>query len=375
MLDSNGVIVAVNEGWRKFARDNGYDGDRFGIGVSYLDACRDPGPAATHFAEEAERVLRAVLGGGAEAGSFDYPCHSPSQRRWFRMTVLGLRPPAKGGAVVLHLDVTRECEDRALQENALRRMHLAGGAKKSIAGLIHDVKTPLHAIAGMVDFLRHDLAGPTTPKQQDYFQHIARACEQAAAMIDQEATRLYGLDETPAEPVTDVVATLREIVELVETDAVRAGIMLEARLPDGLPLLAIPAAVLARIVGNLVGNAIRYAGAGARLRVAAALSDAGLTITVADDGVGVARDDLDRLVEPGHRGHDVKASGAGIGLTVVRTLATTHGATLAIDSAPGAGVRVDVLFPRERLVARDAPGQPSDSRSPTATRPPEAIRA
>ncbi|MEJ6007459.1 PAS domain S-box protein [Paucibacter sp. AS339] len=116
VLDSNGVIVTVNRAWREFARSNGATGlAAESIGVNYLEVCRSAGAQLS--ADEAAPALQgieAVLSGSRSEFSLEYPCHSPTRRRWFRMRAYALGSLG-GGAVISHEDIS----SRWLAEEAL----------------------------------------------------------------------------------------------------------------------------------------------------------------------------------------------------------------------------------------------------------------
>ncbi|HSN69633.1 MAG TPA: PAS domain-containing protein, partial [Thermoanaerobaculia bacterium] len=87
LVDREGTILAVNDGWRQFAERNGLRIRAFGVGRSYLEVCdRAEGDFSEH-ARAAAAGLRAVLRGEAREFSLEYPCHSPPERRWFRLMV------------------------------------------------------------------------------------------------------------------------------------------------------------------------------------------------------------------------------------------------------------------------------------------------
>jgi PAS domain S-box-containing protein len=121
MLDARGVIVSVNDAWRRFAGDNALQSAQYGVGLNYLDLCdrvrgRD--------ADEAHRVaagIRAVLGGRETKFSIEMPCHSPQVQRWFLMEVAPLTDDRARGAVVMLLDITPQ----KLNEKGLRRFSAA----------------------------------------------------------------------------------------------------------------------------------------------------------------------------------------------------------------------------------------------------------
>ena len=106
LLDPQGVIVAVNEGWRRFYEANASQWAGHAIGINYLEVCDNArGPDASE-APFVSRGIRAVLDGGRKLFSIEYPCHSPGEQRWFRMTATPLRHDVPGGAVVMHVDIT-----------------------------------------------------------------------------------------------------------------------------------------------------------------------------------------------------------------------------------------------------------------------------
>ena len=99
VLDSTGVILLVNESWRRFGRENGA-GAACGVGIDYLRTCDRAAESGDEVAGVVRAALTAVLAGHAPEAALDYACHSPSEQRWVHMTV---RPLAGGRrALVLH---------------------------------------------------------------------------------------------------------------------------------------------------------------------------------------------------------------------------------------------------------------------------------
>ena len=350
LLDRDGIVIAVNEGWRRFARANGYSGEGYGVGASYLVGCGGDRDQPSPFAREAVQAVSDVLSGAVPCASFDYPCHVPERPQWFRMLVSPWPVDARGGALVMHFDVTEECQHR---EVLLRGLRLDGAVKKRIAGVIHDVKSPLNAIAGISELMRREIAGPTTPKQQEYLSQVLNACAHACELIDSEAGRLFDEPSETPPPLLNVVAILESHAEMLAPEAAKAGVRIETVLAQRMPKLAVPAAALSRIVDNLVINAIRHAGAGAQVVISAEPRDNELAITVADDGIGVAEDELQSLGRSRQRGRRAKGPGAGLGLAVVRDLASIYGARFAAASAPGKGLRVTLTFGADTVVPID----------------------
>lgn len=130
VLSAEGTIVAINASWRQFAQANAlFDAQPpGGIGENYLAACLAARGASSEQAHAAADGIAAVLAGRAPLFTLEYPCHSPTQQRWFSMLVTALRG-GWHGAVVVHTDITA----RRLAEVDLR---VAAIAFESSEGMI-----------------------------------------------------------------------------------------------------------------------------------------------------------------------------------------------------------------------------------------------
>jgi diguanylate cyclase (GGDEF)-like protein/PAS domain S-box-containing protein len=124
LLDAKGCIIAVNEAWRRFGRENGLTHPSACVGKNYLTVCNE---AVGSYAEASEVAagLTAVLKGARPAFSKDYSCHSASERRWFRVHINAVDTPFADGAVVMHVNITEKqlaAEQTRLVANALRQL-------------------------------------------------------------------------------------------------------------------------------------------------------------------------------------------------------------------------------------------------------------
>ncbi|MCG5526232.1 response regulator [Ectothiorhodospira haloalkaliphila] len=132
VLDRTGVIVAVNEAWRRFAMENAPESDLGSqdnhLGINYLDVCRpaedgagDSNAGARRDAKDVAAGIEAVMSGRAPSFNLEYPCHSPSEERWFVMTVTPL--PHSGGVVINHLNITERKQAEQAAEIAKDRLN------------------------------------------------------------------------------------------------------------------------------------------------------------------------------------------------------------------------------------------------------------
>jgi hypothetical protein len=83
IVDSSGAIVAVNKAWKRFARDNGAEMSKVSDGANYLDVCERATGEQSQYAQSFGEGLRSVLSSREERFAMEYPCHSPTERRWF----------------------------------------------------------------------------------------------------------------------------------------------------------------------------------------------------------------------------------------------------------------------------------------------------
>jgi PAS domain S-box-containing protein len=117
LLDAQGCIVSVNETWRQFASANAFQGSGFGVGLNYLEVCDRARGDDSADAHRVAAGIRAVLA-GAKIFSLEYPCHSPTGRRWFQLMVTPLAEDRARGAIVMHVDIT----ERRLADETVQRL-------------------------------------------------------------------------------------------------------------------------------------------------------------------------------------------------------------------------------------------------------------
>ena len=116
LVDGQGVILAVNAGWVRFAEANALGRPNFCIGENYIEVCGRALGAGSEPARLVAAGLRRVLARELPDFVCEYPCHSPQEHRWFRLAITPLEGGVDGGAVVMHIDVS----DRTKAELALR---------------------------------------------------------------------------------------------------------------------------------------------------------------------------------------------------------------------------------------------------------------
>ncbi|OAI05407.1 diguanylate cyclase [Methylomonas methanica] len=108
LLDSQGRIISVNQAWRQFATENAFPYIGFGIGLNYLQICDSAQGEGAFDALRAASAIRSVLSGAVNSMSIEYACHSPTEQRWFLMTITPVGDGQPVGGVVMHMNVTEQ---------------------------------------------------------------------------------------------------------------------------------------------------------------------------------------------------------------------------------------------------------------------------
>jgi signal transduction histidine kinase len=134
-----------------------------------------------------------------------------------------------------------------------------------------------------------------------------------------------------------------------------AGVVLGIDVPEVLPRLLADRRKIRQVLLNLVSNAIKFTPPGGEVTISAKLErKGGMTLVVADTGIGIAREDIARALTPFGQVESSLArryEGTGLGLPLTRALVERHGGEMVLESEPGKGTRVYVRLPRERVIS------------------------
>jgi PAS domain S-box-containing protein len=157
LIDPDGVILAVNASWRRFATANVLQGPDFGVGQNYLDVCERARGDCSDQARAAAIGIRRVLRGEAKDFALEYSGHSPTEQRWFHLMVTRMGEERRAGAVVMHVDVTERKEaEEAAQRSPKRLRDLIDGLGPSMfvglmtpRGILIEANRPALAAAGL----------------------------------------------------------------------------------------------------------------------------------------------------------------------------------------------------------------------------------
>lgn len=286
--------------------------------------------------------VRAYVGvplklAGETIGSFCVMDMEP--RHWSDEELETLRQLAISAGRELSLrSALMEANDDSADARALARSR-----EEVVAVVAHDLRTPLQILHLSVGLLQHH----AVEEQQPVIARMLKAIDSMTSMAD--GLLSSGALLAPSGARNQVVSALslaRDAVSMMSPIAERAGIELVLSTVDE-AAVSVDYARMLRVLGNVIGNAIKYSSAGTTVLLGASRMGSELLLTVTDQGKGMTAHELGRAFDSGWQGAEgmVRGDGAGLGLSIVRTLVEEHGGRVEIVSEPGLGTSLTVILP------------------------------
>jgi signal transduction histidine kinase len=242
-----------------------------------------------------------------------------------------------------------------LQERVIQAEKLAS-LGQVVAGMVHELNNPLTSIIAYSDYLalkarqRGD-AGEDVRDDLERLRRIGEAAERILKFSRELVAYARPAAEVPG-PV-DLEHVISKAVIFCEHEFAKSSVQVERCVPPNLPPLLGSAGQYTQVFVNLFTNAAHaMSSAGGVLMISAAVADDGrsITISVSDNGIGIAADDLSRIFEPFYT-TKADGRGSGLGLSIVRDIVVSQGGTLTANSRVGVGTTFEVVLP----VAKVAP--------------------
>ena len=213
------------------------------------------------------------------------------------------------------------------------------------ANVSHELKTPLTAISGYAELLEGGMVG--TEKQNHFYQEIRKNAERLLALIN-DILRLSDLDRKDPElqfTEVDLYETASECMEVLSVSANQRNVTIE--LEGKSIFVRGNKDMIKELVENLGQNAIRYNNPGGKVKISVGTIDGQATLTVKDNGIGIPASEQHRIFERFYRvdkSRSKATGGTGLGLAIVKHIVEIHDAKINLDSAPGVGTTISVLF-------------------------------
>ncbi len=246
-------------------------------------------------------------------------------------------------------------------EMAQVAMLKAEGANRAktefLANMSHELRTPLNAIIGFSEIIESEILGQAqgNSKYVGYARDINGAGNHLLNVINDilDIAKIEVGQLELEEVVFDVDDSLCICLKLLADQSQRNGVQLERTSQDSLPGLRGDEKKFKQIVINLLSNAIKFTPEGGKVTLSADVEgDGSLKLTVSDTGIGIAAEDLDKVMAPFSQvesAHSRNHQGTGLGLPISKALAELHGGSFTMASELGVGTTVTLRFPAKRV--------------------------
>ena len=343
VIDREGTVVLTNEAWSRFANENAAErGLISGIGLNYLDVCRSAAGDGSGGAEEVLAGLEDVLSGKRQQFCVEYPCHSPTERRWFLLQATSLDTPLRG-AVLLHVDIT----GRKLLEERLETLHKEKTHWLAMAA--HDLRNPVSAILANSQLLEQELSDGSA-ETPEWLRNINSSSQFLLELLDDlldiSAIESGAPGFTPER--TDLRSVVADTIALVRHLASRKCVCIEARYAEGVSALNLDRRQMTQVLLNLLGNAIKFCPNGARVIITVLQRATDIVIDVQDNGPGIPPDGLQAIFMPFQRLAQASSQrGTGLGLAICKRIVERHGGRIWAENAIEGGAGFHVALPLE----------------------------
>ncbi|MCW3099694.1 MAG: Alginate biosynthesis sensor protein KinB [Chthonomonadaceae bacterium] len=286
--------------------------------------------------EAVDRAIHQESVSAAEDEAGFIPLTVGEAKRTYRLRTTPMRDEESTllGAVVVLEDITH------LRELDRLKTEFIGVAS-------HELRTPVTSLQLSVQLLEEGAVGALTPEQCEIVSAQKEDLERLERMMGDllDITRLEAGVTPPRVEIVLPQILVKTAVNAVATQAERQGLALSAEVLPRVPAVRADAGQIQRVLLNLLNNAIRHTSSGGAITVSATAVGKQVVLTVKDTGSGIPAEYLPKIFDRFVQVPGATRGGAGLGLSIAKTIIEAHGGTIIAESAPGQGSKFQFSLP------------------------------
>jgi PAS domain S-box-containing protein len=326
VTDAAGRIVHLN-----CAAEGLFGPEESAMGRTVAQIARD-----NRIAEAVEHAIHQERVSAAEGEAGFVGLQVGEAQRTYRLRATPMREEQGNllGAVVVLEDITH------LRELDQLKTEFIGVAS-------HELRTPVTSLLLSIQLLQEGAAGELTTEQKEIVAAQREDLERLERLMHDllDITRLEAGVIPPHFELTSPRVLVDAAIQSVIAQAETRGVLLTGEVPEGIPAVRADRAQITRVLVNLLNNAIRHTPPKGSVMLVVGADAAGIRFTVRDTGSGIPRDYLPRIFERFVQVPGATRGGAGLGLSIVRTIVQAHGGDINVESELGKGSMFTITLP------------------------------
>ncbi len=333
VTDAAGVVVHLNQ-----AAAHLFGSHETLVGHAAADAVQDK-----RIVQAISRAIHQERVSAAEDEAGYVTLAAGGRDRIYRLRVTPMRDNANLlGAVAVLEDITH------LRELDRLKTEFIGVAS-------HELRTPVTSLLLSVQLLQEGAVGELSAAQKELVDAQREDLERLQRMMQDllELTRLEAGITTPRQLHVAPAELVKSAANAVQNQAAQKGVSMQTQVAEGLQTIEADAGQIVRALINLANNAIRHTEKGGEVRLQAEQKDGKLRLSVADTGCGIPADYQERIFDRFVQVPGATRGGAGLGLSIARSIAEAHQGEICVESEPGKGSTFTLVLPMSKASAAE----------------------
>jgi signal transduction histidine kinase len=344
LLDAKGIIISVNEVWRRFDTANVLQGNpAYDVGRNYLEACDDACAGRSSIAAQVAEGIRSVLSRLKRSFATEYQCDTPTENRWCLLTVTPLAENRPTGAVLMHLNITEQKQVALELPEANERMTILDRAKAEFLDVIsHEFRTPLCGLFTVGDLIIEGIASPEENVElKGMFQRSRRRIlsilDDALLLTRIDVTR----DQFGSAPVSLSTALSCAIERTTEfADSRHVTFVMPSANQD---IVVGDKDLLVLAFHALLDTAVKFSKEGETVRVAHEVAADSLRVTIETHGWTISPSAMPKFFDIFSVGEILTPGGdLGLGPPVAYRILSLFGASVSVANRNSCGIRLTI---------------------------------